>query len=805
MLFKRSIQFSIITVAVLATIAVSLPGFSTLSYPAVDDSIRFVMLFALSTTVLSVLCKVSPLMMGAGLIVVATLACGQAWPMTVVLLFGLSSTVLGHTILGHWKNTEWSIQLLLGAGILGSLTGLAAHFPINYPWSYTALLSLPLLINRQHAKELIHKLYNEAINYRPSSTSSNALDMVACSLVGLYVIIAFMPEIGHDALAMHLFIPAHLAQQHQWGFDAETYVWALWPMLGDWIYSLVYMLAGETAARLTNTGFILLVAWQVREFVIWAGGGINQSRWAALIFLSTPIVFSENSSLLIESSWTAFIMAGTLSLLKVSASTPNDRDRFMHLMLTGVLLGFALAAKAVTFSILPILMLMLLLQSKAWIKAGLPPYLLIGLFGFLVVGAIPYAYSWYATGNPVFPFFNALFHSPLWPSIDFQASTAFEKGVSWNTFYNMTFLSNRYIEGNVGAAGFQWLLIPAAAVILLCRNHKKALCILLIAVAALVMTYHSTAYLRYVLPSFAMISAALALSFSGTSWLTKTSSTLVGGLLLTLNIGFIQSATYYGRLVPSAILSTEGRDAYLINTRPTRKLIEMVNILNSERHPIAIFANPYSAGLKSEALYPSWYNVKWKAEYDAATTESALINAFLKRNVEWLIIEPSMLPVEKLHTLLNISTPIATAGEMQLRRLDERYRYTRELLKNSELSSPDGWSLASPEIYDFKQKTFNVDVKKPATQAVAVEAGRSYKVIVSVRCSAQPTAGRIQVNWNNASNVFITTNIDTYNCSNDWVNHEMIVTAPKNATTAIVYASGHTETPLAFKSVSFKQ
>ncbi|MBV6750884.1 phospholipid carrier-dependent glycosyltransferase [Pseudomonas chlororaphis] len=805
MLFKPSIQFSIITIVVLASVAVSLHGFSTLSYPAVDNSIRFVLLFALSTTVLSVLCRVPSLMVGAGLIAVVTLACGQAWPMMVVFLLGLSSTVLGHKILGHWKNTDWSIQLLLGAGILGTLTGLAAHFPINYPWSYTALLSLPLLINSQHTKELIRKLYNEAINYRPSSTASNTLDMVACSLAGLYVITAFMPEIGHDALAMHLFIPAHLAQQHQWGFDAEAYVWALWPMLGDWIYSLVYMLAGETAARLTNTGFILLVAWLVREFVIWAGGSINQSRWAVLIFLSTPIVFSENSSLFIESSWTAFIMAGTLSLLKVSASTPNDHDRLIHLMLTGVLLGFALAAKAVTCSILPILMLVLLLQSKAWIKSGLPPYLLIGLLGFLLAGAIPYAFSWYATGNPVFPFFNALFHSPLWPSIDFQASTAFEKGVSWNTLYNMTFFSNRYIEGKAGAAGFQWLLIPAATMILLCRKHKKALSILLIAITALIMTYHSTAYLRYVLPSFAMISAALALSVSSSSWLAKTSSATVGGILLILNIGFIQSATYYGQLLPSALFSTEGRDTYLTNNRPTRKLIDIVNILNTERHPVAMFANPYSAGLKSDALYPSWYNLKWKAEYDAATTESALANAFLKRHVEWLIIEPSMLPADQLHSLLNISIPIAKSGEIELRKLNEIYRYTQEMLKSSDLSSPDGWTLGSPALYDSMHKTLNVDVKNPATQAVAVESGRSYKVTVSVRCSTQPTEGRIQVNWNSASNIFITTNINTYDCSNDWVNHEMIVTAPKNATTAIVYASGHTETPLAFKSVSFKQ
>ena len=805
MLFRTPIRLTLITVFVLASVVVSWYGLSTLNYPAVDNSIRFVLLFTLSTAALSALCRMPPLKVGAGLIAVITLACGQAWPMMVVILFGLSSCVLGHKILGGWKNSTWSVRLLLGGGILGTITGLAAHFPVNYPWSYTALLSLPFLINSRHAKELILQLKNEVVNYRPRSIPANTLDTAACSLAGLYVITAFMPEIGHDALNMHLFIPAHLAQQHQWGFDAEIYVWALWPMLGDWIYSLVYMLAGETAARLINTSFILLVAWQIREWVIWAGGSTNQSRWAALIFLSTPLVFAENSSLFIESVWTAFIMAGTLSLLNISSRTRDERDGFIQLILTAALLGFALASKAVTFSVLPILMLVLLIQYKAWVKPGLLPYLLIGLFCFLLAGAIPYAFSWYSTGNPVFPFFNTLFHSPLWPNSDFQAPAFFEKGVSWDTLYTMTFSSDRYIEGKVGAAGFQWILIPAAALILLCRNHKKALAISLIAIGALVITYQATAYLRYVLPSFAMISAALVLSFSGASWLAKASGATVGGMLLILNIWFIQSSTYYGQLLPSAILSSEGRDTYLTNVRPTRKIIEIVNTLNIASQPVAIFATPYSAGLKAEALYASWYNLKWDAEYNAATTESALVDALLKRNVDWLIIETSQLKADKLHSLLNISNPIAKVGDVELRKLSDTYRYTQEMLKTGDLSSLEGWSLTSPSIYDPIEKTFTVDVKSPATQAVAIEAGRSYKTIVSSRCSTRPTKGRIQVNWINAKGYFITTNIELYDCSNDWVTHEMIVTAPKYATTAIIYASSHTETPLAFKSVSFRK
>ena len=37
---------------------------------------------------------------------------------------------------------------------------------------------------------------------------------------------------------------------------SATYVWAVMPMLGDWLFSVGYMLGGETAARLINVGFI---------------------------------------------------------------------------------------------------------------------------------------------------------------------------------------------------------------------------------------------------------------------------------------------------------------------------------------------------------------------------------------------------------------------------------------------------------------------------------------------------------------------------------------------------------------------
>ncbi|VVP80163.1 hypothetical protein PS938_00603 [Pseudomonas fluorescens] len=762
-----------------------------------------VLLSVVGLTALTAFTRKNPIILGFGLVACLSIACGQAWPLIVVAAFSLSSTVLGRWILGQRVSAGWSVHFLLGAGTLGTLTGLAAHFPINYPWLYSALLLLPLLFGHTYTMAFFRELLILIRSTRDSAcVTQTVLDVLISGFACLYILIAFMPEGGYDALAMHLFVPSHLAQMHQWKFDASTYVWAVMPMLVDWIYSFVYMLGGETASRLINSAFALLLAWQVREMTIWAGGSATSSRWAALIFLSTPLAFAESNSLYIESAWTAFIMGGTLAILKVSSFTPDAKERLSHLLLAGAMLGFAMAAKAVTLSILPVLLVMLLLQYKAWATQGIVQTLILGSVCLVLAGVTPYVTAWCLTGNPVFPFFNAIFQSPLWPSKNFEPPEVYGKGVTWDTLYRMVFNSSQFIEGGVGAAGFQWLLLPTAAVTLFLSGNKKALFIFLISAGAMIMTFHSTAYLRYILPSFALFSVVLALPFSETKVFPRTAGIIAGILLILTNTRFIDAGAYLGQIKPSALFSTAGRDAYLTQRMPIRKMVDIVNALNTDNHPVAVFAHPLMAGLNSEALYQSWYNVKWQSEFNAASSQPELVQLLRYRHVEWLIIDPAHLHEPQLSMLLSVSTSYAKVANVDLRKLNDIYY---ERLLNPDLSSLGGWNLTSPSTYDAPRKILTVNVKTPATQQVEVTPYQPYKSSVTARCATASTVGRIQTNWIDATGAFITASIETFNCTAEWATHEMTVVAPLNASAAIVYVAGHTDTPLEFKSLSFRQ
>ncbi|MBC3372411.1 phospholipid carrier-dependent glycosyltransferase [Pseudomonas sp. SWRI92] len=802
MLPRFGLKYAVVLLVLLASAVVGAYGFSTLELAPMNSSTRTILLSLAGLAALTVLTRKPPVILCLGLLACMSIACGQTWPVIVVAVFALSATVLGRWMLRQQASADWSVHLLVGAGTFGTLTGLAAYLPINYPWLYGTLLSLPLLLGHTHVSAIGRDLLRHIQPTRSAQTPlQTGLDVLVCGFACLYVLVAFMPEVGHDALAMHLFVPSHLAQRHQWSFDASTYVWAVMPMLADWIYSIVYMLAGETAARLGNSAFTLLLAWQIRNVTLWAGGSATSARWASLILLSTPLAFAESSSLHVESAWTAFMLAGTLAILKVSSFTPDPSERLSQLLLAGVLLGFAMATKAVTLSVLPVLLAILLLQYRAWAIQGLGKTLLLGSAGLLLAGATPYVSAGYLTGNPVFPFFNAIFHSPLWPNINFEPPAAFGTGMTWDTLYRMVFKSPQFIEGRVGAAGFQWLLLPTAAVAVLLSGNKKALGILLVGVGAMFVTFHSTAYLRYVFPSFALFSVILALPFSDARIFPRNLAIVAGTLLILTNTRFIQAATYYGDINPSALLSQAGREAYLLERLPIRKMVDTVNTLNSGYQPVAVFAPPLMAGLRGDALYASWYNLKWKNEFDGAHTPAALTQRLRQRQVNWLLIDLKSLPQAPLERLLAVSTSYARLDDLDLRKLDVT-RY--ELLLNPELSSLEGWSLTSSSSYDASRKILTVNVKTPATQRVEVTPGLSYINSVSARCAATPTAGRVQANWMDDQGDFITASIETFDCTRQWETHEMNVVAPVNATSVIIYASGHTDTPVAFRSLSFR-
>lgn len=822
MIFKSKLPLIdiFVLVALLAGISLTIWGLVHLPWPGalpwsgLDAFSQFLgYLSGSAVTVVSVIfwSGRNPLAVAGAAIVFLALMAGSLWPLLVTFWFGIASTVLGKSILSCffiYDDERVLTNFLVGAGFYGTAVGLLAHFPINYPGVYALALALPLLIWWPKVLEyfgLLRALLNQT---EKSDLKSIWLDSAIIVVAMVHFVVALMPEVGHDALAMHLFIPASMASLQRWGFDADTYVWAVMPMLGDWIFTVGYMLAGETAARLINLSFIFVIAWLVRDLVMWAGGGVMGSRWAALLFLSTPLTFTESSALFIESVWAAFVVAGTLAFLQVRESSDKYKS---WIALTALFLGFSVATKAVTLTILPVFVLLVLWNYKILLKKISMPAWLVATGLFLIVGLIPYLTAWYLTGNPVFPFFNGIFGSRYYPSVNFDSAAIFGKGLTWDVLYRATFDSGKYLEAKGGAAGFQWLLLfVPASVIVLGAKQRRGATLLLFGTSVVVVVFHSVSYFRYAFPAWAILAAVMGITLdsnvSSVGKFTKICCATAAAITVLINLLFLNAGAQIGDFPLKSIWNEESRDTYLKDRLPIRKAVSLVNHLNLGRSPVAVFAQPLTAGIESDVLYSNWYNFRFQGEINASNNVGDITNLLLRRGVEFVIFDSNWTGGPEKRELINNATEvIAQYGSISVRRIRNDFLFKTEVLKNSDFSSIDGWSLMPGTEYDTETGVLTVNVTSPASQAFAVSKGQRYRNTVVARCTKEASLGRIQINWNDAKGQFIKADIKTFDCMLDWNEETMEVVAPPAATVGIVYVSGHTATPLQFKSNSLRK
>ncbi|MET1079700.1 MAG: glycosyltransferase family 39 protein [Pseudomonas sp.] len=750
--------------------------------------------------------RVPPLAVGCGITLAALLICGALWPLLVAALLFLSSSVLGQGFLALFgvKLTadDWPLSTLIGAGLYATAVGLLARFPVNYAGFYAVGLILPLCLRWRDYGALGRYLKAGLWGAKPYEHLVADLLLVSFALV--YLLVALMPEVGHDALAMHLFVPARIAAQQHWDFNVELYVWAVMPLLGDWLYTIGYLLGGETAVRLINLGFVGLLCLLLRACVLWAGGSVGGARWAMVLLLSTPLTFTASSSLYIESIWACYVIASCWVVLRL---TQVRLEKAELLICAGLLLGFAMATKMVTFTFIPALLLVLIWRHRAWLQPRNAKYMGGGVLLALLVGLVPYLYAWLLTDNPAFPFFNHIFKSEFFPSVAF-VDTHFGKGMTWDVLYSITFDTGKYLGSKPGGSGFQWvLMLVPVTLMLVVRKSYKALLLVLVACLSAFLTFEQMAYLRYVFPAVVLLAAAMGLVFAQalvSGRFAAVTAYAVMAVTVALNLLFLQSATSYGALSLPALLSERGRYDYLQTRLPIRNAVTLVNQINSDRSPVAFFADPLAAGLNVDYLATSWYNREFQTAVLNADRPSTLANAIFERGAELVILDENW-KTPKIRAMVTEATAsVAKFNNISVRRVRQTFRFSTELLKNPEFDSAEGWSFVSGDVFVKGVGQVTVSGERPAVQVVAVTAGRKYLNVNQVSCIGKPTRGRLQVNWLDARSKPVGTSIKVFDCLGPLAEHTAEFVAPAGAKYGTVFASSHNAEPLVFEKSSFR-
>jgi hypothetical protein len=578
------------------------------------DGLKRFLVFGAAFAGFSVLCwvwrpELFPMINVAGAMIYTIVAVGPV-PLLTVGLILLSSFALGSLILSGSSNsiTDGILSTLLGLAIYMFALSIAAHWRVNYWWVYVVALAVPIVANGRRTVALIA---GARVLLRPAhlrffeQLTSGALAFVLVA----HWLVALQPEIGPDALAVHLAVPDSMAWLHRFSFDVTDRLWAVMPMNGDWCFTLCYMLGGEAAARLLNLalliGIVSLLVATVRKWL-----PLAPALFLAALFAATPLVQLVTGSLFVENLW---------ALLCLGALISTDRFRecgdHRYLYLTFVLLGSVAATKfgALAFAV-PIVLLSAWILWKKHEHRGRFRQVFLAALCFVAFAAPPYIWAVVKTGNPAFPYLSRIFPSRF-PALAAGVGVLPPgQHLGLRTPFDLTFHTSLFYEVQDGAAGFQYfVLLPLAVLCLRRKSHPLAISS---GIAFSLFGLLSLAIMpdvRYVYPALAPATIFLSAAFADLLVFDRTLARAILVLAVAiffLDLYFLPSSGWMHKDFVTNPASGGARATYLTAYAPERNLIAEMNRV----HPgaaTAFFESNATAGLRAPSVTASWHTASF--------------------------------------------------------------------------------------------------------------------------------------------------------------------------------------------------
>jgi len=511
-----------------------------------------------------------------------------------------------------------ALRVLVGSCAWIALIGATLTLDVHYAAVYILFVAASLLAFPATARRSVAA----AAGWLAADDRSSAPERMAIGLAGaifiVHLVVVAKPEVGYDASAMHLQFAELVARHHRWDFDVGRYVWAVMPMGADFAYLAAFLVGGEAAARLQNLLFGLLLCATVYE-VVRSQASRVVGLFSVCLLASSPIWFLESGTLYVEFAWTAFLVASLAATLRYAR-----RREPVDFAAAAMCCAGAMACKAIgLFWVAPLAVaLMVLVLRNGWPGGG--RLVVLSLLA-ASIGSWAYVNAWVRTGNPVFPFMNTIFASPLFPTSAPFNNPLYNAPLSLSTPYDLVMHSGRYLEGLDGAAGIQWLLLfPVIGIGLLGRARRLRVALLALAAGFAIAVYVQQSYLRYLFPAFVLL-AILAGCALG-DWIRSPAAAaalMVTGIVAVLvNVGLMPSASWTNAsLCLRCSLDAEVRADYVARNAPLRVVADYLNRnLPDARVGFFVFNGPGASGYVGYSRAANWHDVRVFQDLAAAST-----------------------------------------------------------------------------------------------------------------------------------------------------------------------------------------
>jgi hypothetical protein len=615
------------------------------------------------------------------LAVAATAVAIGPFALLAVLAFLISACALGSMLLRTSDDTSPDDQLcatLVGIAVYIFLMTFMARMPVNYPAVYAAILAIPIVLDLRGAGRRLKSWIQAMAPNRRRPRPQVAAFILLTFVLGIPWLIVPQPESSADGLAMHLAIPANIALHHIFTYQPGRIFWSVMPMGADWCYTIVYLLGGEFAARLLNFGMLLLV-----EALLYRAARRFVSPAIAFLilalFASTGLVELVTGSMFIENFLAAMIV-GLAAALWRFGDTGKARFLYTAAVLGGTALATKFGAMAYVLVALPVAGVEI---RRQWERLRPRPALSIGIACVLLLAAALPAYiiSWRLTGDPVYPFLNRTFPSPLVDrSVSFM-DPRFRQPIAFSTPYDLIFHTDRYIEGRPGSLGFQYLLLaPLGLAALLAIRRRPALSAAVLSVCAAAIILKALPNARYLYPALPLAWVPLAAMLG---WLTpgavRRALIAVAVACVLLNTWFMEASDYYhGDFYERSPLSRAMRQVYTHKAAPMREIGQYMN-REHPGAPVFLAAGSELAAFNAEVYAIGWHQYGVYARLQRARDAREIAGILSQWNVHYIVAPKPDAGIEVKSTALrhlikDCATPEYQAGAYFLARIENDCR-----------------------------------------------------------------------------------------------------------------------------------
>jgi hypothetical protein len=555
----------------------------------------------------------------------------------------------------------------LGLGLLSHLTMLLGLLHLLYPAIAFGVLAALLIATRRSLWHGAQAIWSGLRGMLADQADEGPFALAAVVVfLSIGAVQTLAPAIQYDDLHYHLYAPLQHVAAHRLVLLPDV-IQSYFYQGVEMLYTLAFLVGGETTAIFLNGSFGLLTALALAGFAGRVFG--REAAWmSALIWTSTPLV-----AWLVTTGYVDVDNAFFSFLCTIVAFGWMRRPNWRLALLAGAFAGFALGVKLNAAQFLMVLLLTLV--TAAWLARRFRDSLLFVAFfgaGALPVGCVWPLLRYVQTGNPVYPFLNGIFRAPGLPfSNDWANFGIFGMGTGVRALlalpWNMSFHAERFIEAvHPYVLGPCLLLALVACISALPWKHKELRWSISIAALYTLTWFFGAQYLRYFVPGLPLVALIAAVSVcralqSLTTAPRRAALTMIGVLVVCPSL-VIWLASYYNipERVPFRVLfGLESREDYrarILSVYPAFGAVGKA--CSSPSHGVLAILNEY--GYLCPAMLV-WTSPRASFVYQQAS-DDAYREMLRKLDVAYVVIDD---PSEQGHTLPFVASGfLDRAGEI---------------------------------------------------------------------------------------------------------------------------------------------